>query len=332
LHGAKFLLIIKSCLNGSVKYFPFAPNSALSENGEMKKLMLLLTLLSSNIMADTKPKLTLYFIPSPLGMDWSTPANLAMSALKNRLSFQSRFMGHVFVEVQCGGEKQLTGMVGKRFDYLNQLLIESRGLAVLYHSFAGGLEEKVNVEEEIKELSEDGERINFVSFHLNQGQCDRVSQYLKEYREKDVGRYYGLANRPLYAEGAGCSAFGASFLEVAGVMDLDIKDAWSQTVSIPLKFAGPPLTTEKVNLLKLMTSGSSWATPKEPHKNLMFWSPDRMFSWVKEKVSIAKDDKNFQVVELGKARGILYDKSHLPSPSGPIWQQHLDPSIQAFKK
>lgn len=283
-------------------------------------------------MANTQTHLTLYFIPSPVGMDWSSPSKLAMSALKNRLSLKSRFMGHVFVELECNGEKHLTGMVGKRFDYLTQLLMNNRGLGILYHSFEGALEDKAEVEEEIKELSTEGERLNFVKFLLNQGQCERAVSYLKEYREKNVGRYYGLANRPLYAEGSGCSAFGASFTEVVGVQDVDMKDAWSQTVNIPLDFAGPPLKEEGVNLLKLMMNASRWAREEEAHKKLMFWDPDRMFKWVNQTIAKSQDQKLFTVSELGKSKGIIFDKSHLPAPSGPIWQQHLDPNIQVTKK
>ena len=278
-------------------------------------------------MADTPSQLTLYFIPSPHGIDWTSPATLAWSALKNRLSFQSRFIGHVFVELECGQDKQLTGMKGKYFDYFNQIIMNGKGLGVLYHSFEGTLEEKESVAQEIKELSEDGDRLNFVRFKLNKSQCERANQYLKEYREKNVGRYYGLANRPLYGEGAGCSAFGASFMEVTGLVDQDIKDAWSQTVNIPLRFAGPPLRQETVNILDLMMNGSKWASEKEPHRKLMFWSPDRMFEWVKEKISKSHLEKQFSVVELGKSRGIVFDRSHMPAPEGPIWQQHLDQSL-----
>lgn len=292
-----------------------------------KALYLLLTLIPLKLMATSEPYLTLYFIPSPVGMDWSSPANLAWSALKNKISFQSRFMGHVFVEFQCGGKKELTGMVGSRFDYLNQLLINNRGLGILYHSFEGKLEEASDVEKEIAELSAEGKRLNFVTFKLNDGQCQRVASYLKEYREKNVGRYYGLANRPLHAEGAGCSAFGASFLEVAGVMDVDINDAWSQTVNIPLAFAGPPLKDQGVSLFKLMGNASSWAKEREPHQKLFFWSPDRMFDWVNKRLS-NPEDKSFSVVELGKSKGLMFDRSHLPAPSGPIWQQRLPASAK----
>lgn len=283
-------------------------------------------------MAQTPNQLTLYFIPSPVGMDWSSPANLAWSALKNRLSFQSRFMGHVFVELECGNDKQLTGMVGKNFDYLNQLLMNGRGLGIMYHSFDGELEDKEKVVNEIQELSQVDGRLNFVRFNLNGNQCSRAATYLKEYREKNVGRYYGLANRPLYAEGAGCSAFGASFAEVTGVLDQDLIDAWSQAVNIPLAFAGPPLKDETVNLIKVMMNADKWAKDNEPHQKLVFWSPDHMYAWVKKKVAAAAVEKQFSVVEMGKSKGIVFDRSHLPAPTGPIWQQHLDPTIKTTKK
>lgn len=297
----------------------------------MKKLIIFLSLFSSTLMAQTQNHLTLYFIPSPVGMDWSSPANLAWSALQNRISFQSRFMGHVFAEFQCGDNREITGMVGKNFDYLNQLLVNNRGLGILYHSFDGRLEDAKDVDEEIKELSQTGERLNFVRFNINEGQCQRVSQYLKEYRERNVGRYYGLSNRPLYGEGAGCSAFGASFLDVAGFMESDYRDFWSQSVNIPLDLAGPPVRDEGVSLLKVMFNAGSWAKDSEPHRKITFWDPDRMFQWVKDKVAKAADQK-LTVINIGKAQGIVLDKTHLPAPEGPIWQQHLDPIYQTTKK
>lgn len=293
----------------------------------MKKLLaILLTLNTLSTMAQSTSNMTLYFIPSPVGMDWSTPSKLAVSALKNRLTLKSRFMGHVFVELKCGEKREITGMVGQNFDYLRQLLVENRGLGILYHSFEGRLEDAAEVDAELKTLAESGERLNFVNYNLNAPTCERLMTYLKEYREKNVGRYYGLANRPLYGEGAGCSAFGASFVEVAGLMDSDLKDAWSNTINIPMKFAGPPLKDEGVNLLKLMLAGGKWADEKEPHKKLFFWEPDRMFRWVNSQ--LAKPGMNMSTTTFGKARGLVIDKTHYPAPEGPIFQQTLDPNIK----
>lgn len=262
--------------------------------------------------------LTLYFIPSPKGMDWSSPANLGWSSLKNKISFQPHFMRHVFVEFQCGQDRQVTCMIGKNFDYLNQVLVRGTGLGIFFHSFEGTLEKKDEVEAELAGYFKNG-GLNFSRYPLNDGQCALISEYLKVYREKDVGRYYGLANRPRYAEGAGCSAFGASLLDVLGILDQDVKDSSSHSVNIPLEYAGPPLRDESVNLLKLMMNAGRWATALEPHKPIFFWDPDKMYKWADEK--IAKKNGNFKVITKENVKGVDFDKSHLPAPGEPIWLQ-----------
>lgn len=287
----------------------------MKENTPMRILLLTLFLISFKTMATTETSLTLYFIPSPVGMDWSSPANLAWTALKNRLSMQDRFMGHVYVEVQCGERRELTGMVGKNFDYLTQLLVNGRGLGILYHSFDGILEDKADLDLELKEHFQTG-RVNFAKFLLNENQCTRLVTYLDEYRSKDSNKFYGLSNRPRYAEGAGCSAFGASFLDVAGVMDQETRSAWSNSVNIPLEFAGPPLTKEKVSLFKILFGGPVWAKENEPHQKLFFWDPDLMSKWVKEKVAKAKPE---EIIKKDKSVGILVDKSKEVLPQDGIW-------------
>ncbi len=132
----------------------------------MNKYLFPLLILLSITSARAAQELTLYFIPSPVGMDWSSPSALAKSALMNRISMKPRFMGHVFVELKCGSEHELTGMVGKNFDYLNQLLVNQRGLGILYHSFEGQLENKDAITEELAGYLKTG-HVNFLKVLLN---------------------------------------------------------------------------------------------------------------------------------------------------------------------
>lgn len=291
----------------------------------MKILLLTLLLYSGFTFAN---ELTLYIIPSPAGMDWSTPSSLAQSAFKNRISFKPRFMGHVFVELQCGKTHELTGMVGKNFDYLNQLLVNQRGLGILYHSFEGQLEEKEDIQKELAEYFKTG-HTNFLKIILNEQQCSRALTYLQEYRSQNVGRYYGLANRPRHGEGAGCSAFGTSFLDVLNLIDEDMREGWSQTVNIPLELAGAPLTEKSVSLLSVMFNSGSWAKENEKHQKLTFWDPDRMFAWVKNKA--AKQHQSYTVSKIENSLGIVMDKSHIPSPEEPIWLQEIDMKTSKVK-
>jgi hypothetical protein len=222
----------------------------------------------------------------------------------------------VFVEFQIGEDRELTGMDGKHCDYFRELLIHGRGLGILFHSFKGELQKKSELDPELAAFCQSG-KVNFVRFLLNDGQCDRVAEYWKQFRDQNMGRHYGLFNRPRYGEGSGCSAFGASFAEVAGVLDQEVIDAWSHSVNIPLKYAGPPLREERVNLLNLMWNARRWAAENEDHRKLYFWDPDRMFQWIRQMCD-SKDDF-CKVGQIGKAQGLILEKTHLAVPRGPIW-------------
>ena len=100
-------------------------------------------------------------------------------------------------------------MVPTASDYFRQLLVHGRGLGILYYCFSGRLETKAEVDAELAGYSRKG-GITFTRFLLNEGQARRIAEYLRLYREQDLGRNYGLSNRPRHGEGAGCSAFGSS--------------------------------------------------------------------------------------------------------------------------
>lgn len=296
------------------KRFPLETNRSLKENVSMKKLLLTL-LISSPVFAN---ELTLYVIPSP-GLDWSSPKNLFLSAAKNKMMMKSHFMGHMWVELKCADKTELTGMIGDNPDFINQLVMNSRGLGVFYHSFPGKLE--TDVARERDEYLKNG-GMNFIRFVLNQGQCQRATQYLTEFRKNNVGRNYGLAHRPRHAEGAGCSAFAVSFPDVVNVMDQEMKETWIDEVKIQRELAGPPVNNEGVSILKIITA-DKWATDSEKHEVLRFWNPDKIYNYINNKVN--KPMSGYKVSKLGNVSGIEFDKSHLPLPLEPIWQQQIDP-------
>jgi hypothetical protein len=283
----------------------------------MKKLLLTL-LISAPAYAQ---ELTLYFVPSPSGIDWTSPSSLLTSSAKNKLTFKKHFMGHAWVELKCDNVHEVTGMVADSPDYMNQIIVNQIGLGVLFHSFKGKLESKADIQKELDHYKSEG-GMNFVSFKLNRPQCKRAITYLNEYRKFNIARYYGLAQSPRQAEGAGCSAFAVSFPDVLNILEQDMKESWIQTVHIPLELTGAPLGDDSVSLLKILRR-DSWATGMEPHKKLTFWDPDKMYQWVKKKA--AERSVYYSAEQRGKVSGLIYDKSHYPVPEEPIWSQQLDP-------
>ena len=79
-------------------------------------------------------------------------------------------------------------------------------------------------------------------------------------------KYYGLYNDPLKAQGAGCSAFGASFLKATGLMQEEFSDNWTYSVNIPTHLIGKPVFEQKVWPWDLYFARQSWAKTTEPHK------------------------------------------------------------------
>jgi hypothetical protein len=304
-----------------VKVFSRLPkNEGLKENKRMKILYLFLILLSNSAIATNQ--LTLYFLPSPHGTDWSTPKNLAWSVIKNRFSHSNRFDGHSYVELECQEQKELSAVGIKDFDYLHQIFLKGRGLGIFFHGFKGQLEEKKVIENELQEYLRSGE-INFARFILNQGQCERILTYLKEFKSYNVARHYGLAHRPLFGEGSTSAAYAVSFLEVADILDQEFIENWQNSVNIPLPLLGPPVKEETVGWFKLLVNANQWSPENSQHKTLAFWDLDRMHQWVYKKINSPLPG-NTSLLKIHNAQGIVLDKTAWPVPKKPIWLQHTD--------
>ena len=251
-------------------------------------------------------KLTIYFIPSPRRINWTTPTTLARTILTNKLARKRRFMGHVNIELEYeeNGEKKhyLTGMAAQNLNAVPLILKEKMGLGILFHSFAGKLESK---EELIPELTgyfkEGNESINFIEYEIDLAAAKRVETYLHIFKEKKLDRYYGLFNSPLHAEGGGCSAFGASVLEVAGLLNQDHKHHWTRVFQVPHRLVGAPLTKNKTSFFKLLLTQQDWAEKDEDFTEIFFWDPDLMHLWVENQL---KEDK-YEIKNKEKARGIF---------------------------
>lgn len=264
-------------------------------------------------------ELSLYVVPSAHGTDWSTPRSLFISAVRNHLSFAARAGGHVMVELACPEKTQLLSMAAQQTDYLRQLLLRGNGLGVLYQTFPGKLEEQEQLAAELKDLSRSG-RLSFIRFKLNAGICQRLTQYVKEFRQHQVARNYGLPHRPLYGEGANGASFSVSFLHLAGILEQDYVQQWTKVVNIPLKLAGAPLSDESINILKLFTA--QWADQREASQSLQVWDADLMHQWINKQLS-QRPSAKLGLLKMENSQGIWLDKSHFPVPPEAIWRQDV---------
>jgi len=291
---------------------------------KVASLVLLAVILAGSAMAQD---LTLYAMPSPREINWKTPRGLLTSAITNNLTLQHRdakhAIGHVFIQLshEGTGEVILTGSVPRpEDDSKNKILKQGYGLGILFTDMLGRLEKTEDLLNEIPARFESG-RIAYIRFKLSQENYDRLKTYLSNYRARGYGNVYNGLNLPREGLGAGCSAFGIAFLEVAGLMHPVWREKWPVKVRIPLEVIGGPLTGNKVSVTKVARA-KRWANENEPHRELVLYEPYYIYQWVKAEWTKEFNANTGRVKLLKKdnAYGLEYDCTHVAPPDEPMFQ------------
>lgn len=237
--------------------------------------------------------LTLYFIPTePVSLKWKTPRSLLRSALFGMILNRNHPIGHVNVQIECEPLDSstlpisiLTGSSSREPGHSRDFLLKEKvGFGVLTRAWPGKFDQRADVLMSLRAKSVRRDLLGAATFHLSREACHRVAKYHELLEASAPTWHYGFAARPRHLEGSGCSAFGASFVEVAGVLDADMKRAWMQSVRIPRSLIAHPSLGEQISVGRLLTHRDSrdWAREDEPHVRLDFYDPDRMFAWVKD--------------------------------------------------
>jgi hypothetical protein len=274
-------------------------------------------------------ELVFFFYPSP-GLDWSSPRGLTVTTALNKLLGRPRGIGHVSVMVRSGEREVLTGMTqSKKGEGRREVLLDGYGMGILFHDFSGTLEEAEKLAPELVRRSRREGSLSYLRVAVNAGIATRLLAYVEEFRARGYDRVYGgMRNRPLHGEGAGCSIFAASFLELAGLMHEEYERSWVRRFNLPHHLIGGPKAGRKVSLLALGTAGR-WAEEHEPHEKGFFWDPDLMHDWLERRYreiksgSVAEGALRFEPETWNLARGLRYDASSAPVPTGRIFQ-HLE--------
>lgn len=266
-------------------------------------------------------ELNLYFYPSPLGVDWRSPFHLTKSAVLNSFSLKKRMIGHVSVELVGEHPTRFVGMSTKHFKQNKKLLVaDGLGLGILLHQYPGHLEKESDLAAERDDRFESG-RFSFIKFQLSRDSYLKVYRYLTEYEEQNKFAQYGLPNRPRYGEGAGCSAFAISFLEIANVLDKEFQMEWSGKVKLPEKLIGTK--NIKVSIFKLIFPNHqnlNWAKPNEPGIEISFWDPDKMHAWVQKKIQNKLTlEQNYKIAQIKNTHGLIVNMRDRNPTSESIW-------------
>jgi hypothetical protein len=191
--------------------------------------------------------LTLYFMRTPLGLNWKTPTALARSTVISEIaslfSKNTHSIGHAYVRLECSNLTPVyLGMTGASGNETRDLLFRKHiGLGILFHRFIGRLQEGNEVISDIDRVSKT-KALSYVNYLISPSTCQRMHRYQEEFKKNGRSIPYGLPNRPLYREGAGCSAFAASFLEVGGLVEETHVNEWKREIRVPHDTVGGSLS------------------------------------------------------------------------------------------
>ncbi len=274
-------------------------------------------------------ELRIFILPSP-GVNWASPASLALSTAFYKLGGWPRAIGHVTINIESSGVglepiSIHTGICqAERNEGRAEILRKGYGLGILFHDFKGMLESKDDLEQEIAGRMKRG-NLSFIKIGISRGAAERMAEFLKQFRDKRACDHYGSAHRPLYAEGAGCATFAAAFLEIAGLLEQEYVDSWIRHRRLPLTHIGGPKTGTKVSFLKMLTC-MKWAEEKEPHEKLALYDPDLMHEWVMKTIQTAqtKEAPKFRVEKVGNTYGVVFDRQEMHCPNGEILRSEQD--------
>lgn len=280
--------------------------------------------------------LTLYAIPAPSstlnpsGLTWDSPGNLTRQVLFNEAGASlfdvTHTIGHAGVRVDCAAtetrpaERFVGGMTNANDGDLRALILDEQvGLGVMFDDVPGKVESEASLQATLDDREKNG-RMAFVRFGIASDVCHALLDYERAYEQLGIGQRYGLAARPLHKEGAGCSAFAMSFLELANLIEPRFRESWSFQVRVPMwtqPVVGSPEPLVggrrnpgvKVPVSRIATLTRGWASPDEDGIDLFGWDPTRMFTWIDAVAARAQTDGSEKVEVRGKTRGLVLDRS-----------------------
>lgn len=224
--------------------------------------------------------LTLHFYPrQDKPIDYTSPASALLSFSKDDR------LGHTMVDITCerpSGAKfvLLTGQTGSEND--REYLEAGWGFKVLDMPFEGGyLQTEGAVKGRLEELAKKG-KSSFFKVLVNGDQCERMAKFYEGYTKAEAQKHFGVQLRPRYFEGGGCTNFGVTFVEVAGLLTDEHRERWRQKLDIPNTLIGDPPNGKKVSLASVFTR-FSWARSNEASTRAVFWEPNLVHQWVVDK-------------------------------------------------
>lgn len=268
-----------------------------------------LLLLNDHAVAQT---LTLYTYPPAHAYRWESPHRLLVSTLNNYI-FRSkhkhgRLIGHMIIELKKDADVLYTAMsVTQLTDFRQSLMREKLGLGVLFKTEAGVMEQSANLQAELAYRTQHSTAA-FIRFTISDSAYRYLRLYIDSFRIKGYDKFYNGANQPRAGGGAGCTAFGLSFLELINALQPEFADEWAVKVPVPESLIGDTATGKKVSVWRIFFS-RHWAVNNQPKRWYVVYEPYYIYRWINSTWDAANKKANgkYQLLKNGHAKGLQVD-------------------------
>ncbi|MNJ96803.1 hypothetical protein D3C87_145360 [compost metagenome] len=233
-------------------------------------------------------ELELIFYRAPKPLNWTSPGVLVRGALdnmKHKVSGEDypHSISHVNIKLQCGQEEALyRGMTSDKSNasYAWDFFLKRISMDVLMINVPGRFYTKKEILHWLPRLKRKG-YVRSLKIAINPEQCARAKGYLSLYEKLRLQKIYGgLRSDPLRGEGAGCSAFAVSFLQVLGLFPEEIDQAWRRELKISEELITTSSRKATIGVLGFgQGKNRPWVRSRERYVTLSFWDPELMFKW-----------------------------------------------------
>lgn len=225
-------------------------------------------------------KLTIYALPPPLALDWSSPNALLHGVQNNRTEgarlvaagdvAMGHSIGHVNFELDCG--EYSIALTGQTNDGGADWPAATDGAGLLLRDTPGAMDDMPEIgdrEETIADIAarQRSGRVSQISFVVNEKMCKRVKDFVDTYVRGGAYTHYSGSARPRRMEGAGCAIFGAGIVDVGGLLRRSLfTPAWARSKMIGsgriADFLGDGAYPYGGNLVAVDEHGTHWQWPE----------------------------------------------------------------------
>jgi hypothetical protein len=269
---------------------------------------------------DQHHEITIYAITSVHPIDWSSPSKLlkTIQACYFKASLKKNFyvIGHVIAQINSPllSKPVFAAMLGAvKSEKVVMVIKKKIGLGAMGYTFQGKMEPEERIKKGIALYSK-RKKIAFLKIRINEESLYRLLRFIDYYQNKTEDglapcNYYNGALWPAFGnEGAGCSSFGMSLLDIANIFPKAANE-WCLNLKIPMDLIGGELNNNKVVKIGAIRRAKKWHSgegiPDIDYVNHRIYDPNLIFKWIMNKRN--ENDPEFQDITLQDIPGLVTD-------------------------